>query len=169
MANPAEKEGTNVAREQTDMLQSLVNRLRQVRREAGDRVGEVLAETTVRERVTAVGDRIEDLRVELAKRRRSLGMPSRPAPRTAGRTRGTSSRTPSAKTAAAAAGKTARTAASKTTRAAASKATRPARQAADRMMQDMTVRELHELATRRHIPGRSAMNKAELVDALRKS
>jgi hypothetical protein len=31
----------------------------------------------------------------------------------------------------------------------------------------MTVQELHRLASRRHIAGRSAMNKAQLVDALR--
>lgn len=35
-------------------------------------------------------------------------------------------------------------------------------------LQDMTVQELHDLAAEREIPGRSSMNKAELVDSLRK-
>jgi hypothetical protein len=32
----------------------------------------------------------------------------------------------------------------------------------------MTVHELHQLAAKRRITGRSSMNKAELIDALRK-
>ena len=35
--------------------------------------------------------------------------------------------------------------------------------------EEMTVKERHELASEREIPGRSSMNKAELVDALRAS
>ena len=35
-------------------------------------------------------------------------------------------------------------------------------------LEDMTVRELHELAGERQLPGRSSMSKAELLDALRK-
>jgi hypothetical protein len=35
-------------------------------------------------------------------------------------------------------------------------------------LEEMTVRELHELASERQIPGRSSMGKAELIDALRK-
>lgn len=101
-----------MAREQTDVLQSLANRLREARKEAGDRLGDVLAEASVRERAAAVADKIEDLRLEVTRRVRR-GEP----------------------------------------------ATKP--------LQDMTVRELHELATKRHIAGRSSMNKAELVDALR--
>jgi hypothetical protein len=34
-------------------------------------------------------------------------------------------------------------------------------------LEEMTVRELHELARERQIPGRSSMSKAELFDALR--
>jgi hypothetical protein len=33
-------------------------------------------------------------------------------------------------------------------------------------LEEMTVRELHELASERQIPGRSSMSKAELIDAL---
>ena len=36
-------------------------------------------------------------------------------------------------------------------------------------LDEMTLDELHELASERNISGRSKMNKAELVDALRKS
>ena len=40
--------------------------------------------------------------------------------------------------------------------------------AATTPFEEMTVEELHDLATEREIPGRSTMNKAELIDALRK-
>lgn len=102
---------------QTDILQSLVNRLREARKEAGDRLGEVLAETSVRERAAAVADKIEDLRLELTRRLRH----SEP----------------------------------------------PAEQPPAKPLQDMTVHELHHLAAKRHIAGRSSMNKARLIDALR--
>ena len=36
-------------------------------------------------------------------------------------------------------------------------------------LEEMTVKELHELARKRDIAGRSSMNKAELIDALRGS
>lgn len=39
---------------------------------------------------------------------------------------------------------------------------------ATKPLDDMTVEELHDLATERDLPGRSSMNKAELIDALRK-
>lgn len=101
-----------MAREQTDLLQGLVARLRSTRKEAGDRLADMLAQPAVRDRATAVADRIEDLRQEVE--RRLHGGP----------------------------------------------ATKP--------LSDMTVQELHELARKRDIKGRSSMNKAELVDALRK-
>jgi hypothetical protein len=109
-----------VAKEQTDILQSLANRLRQIRKEAGDRLGDVLTEASVRERAAAVSDKIEDLRVELAKRRRRGKPPAKPAQDIAGKP-----------------------------------------------VQDMTLRELHQLAAKRNVTGRSSMNKAQLVDALR--
>lgn len=103
-----------MARDQADALETLVNRLREARKEAGDRLSDLLAEAAVRERAAAVGDRIEDLRLELTRRLRR-GEP----------------------------------------------ATKP--------LDDMTVRELHELASRRQIAGRSSMNKSELIDALRRA
>ena len=41
--------------------------------------------------------------------------------------------------------------------------------AGSKPLDDMTVEELHELATERKVPGRSKMHKAELIEALRKS
>jgi polyhydroxyalkanoate synthesis regulator phasin len=38
---------------------------------------------------------------------------------------------------------------------------------ATKPLDEMTVKELHALASERDIPGRSSMNKAELIDALR--
>lgn len=38
---------------------------------------------------------------------------------------------------------------------------------AAKSLEEMTVRELHELASERQIPGRSSMGKAQLIDALR--
>ena len=102
-----------MARAQTDVLQSLVNRLREVRKEAGDRLSDVLAEASVRDRAAAVADRIEDLRLELTRRLHHGEAPAKP-------------------------------------------------------LQDMTVHELHQLAAKRHIAGRSSMNKSKLIDALRR-
>jgi hypothetical protein len=107
------EEGVDMAGAQTDVLQSLVNRLREARKEAGDRLGDVLAEASVRERAAAVAEKVEDLRAELTRLVRHGEPPAKP-------------------------------------------------------LQDMTARELHQLATKRHIPGRASMNKAELIDALRK-
>jgi hypothetical protein len=39
---------------------------------------------------------------------------------------------------------------------------------ATKPLDEMTVKELHELASEREIAGRSSMNKAELIDALRR-
>ena len=122
-----------MAKAQTDVLQGLVDRLREIRKQAGGRMGHVLADASVRERAAAVADKIEDLRVELTRslrRARPAAAPARPA-----------ARRPPAKLA-------------------------PGRSA--RALDDMTVQELRHLATKRHIAGRSSMNKAELVEALGK-
>jgi hypothetical protein len=73
-----------MAKAQTDLLQSLVDRLREVRKQAGGRLGHVLADASVRERAAAVADKIEDLRVELTRslrHARSAGAPAKPAAR----------------------------------------------------------------------------------------
>jgi len=121
-----------MAKAQTDLLQSLVDRLREVRKQAGGRLGHVLADASVRERVAAVADKIEDLRVELTRslrHARPAAAPAKPAAR------------PLAK---------------------------PAPERPAEALDDMTVQELRHLATKRHIAGRSSMNKAELVEALGK-
>ena len=121
-----------MAKAQTDLLQSLVDRLREIRKQAGGRLGHVLADASVRERAAAVADKIEDLRVELTRslrHARPAAAPAKPAAR------------PPAKPA-------------------------PGRPA--KALDDMTVQELRRLAAKRHIAGRSSMNKAELVKALGK-
>ena len=121
-----------MAKAQADLLQSLVDRLREVRKQAGGRLGHVLADASVRERAAAVADKIEDLRVELTRslrHARPAAAPAKPAAR------------PLAK---------------------------PAPERPAEALDDMTVQELRHLATKRHIAGRSSMNKAELVEALGK-
>jgi hypothetical protein len=73
-----------MAKAQTDLLQSLVDRLREVRKQAGGRLGHVLADASVRERAAAVADKIEDLRVELTRslrHARPAAAPAKPAAR----------------------------------------------------------------------------------------
>jgi hypothetical protein len=121
-----------MAKAQADVLQGLVDRLREIRKQAGGRLGHVLADASVRERAAAVADKIEDLRVELTRslrRARPAAAPAKPAAR------------PPAK---------------------------PAAEQPAKALGDMTVQELRHLATKRHIAGRSSMNKAELVKALGK-
>jgi Rho termination factor, N-terminal domain len=121
-----------MAKAQTDVLQSLVDRLREIRKQAGGRLGHVLADASVRERAAAVADKIEDLRVELTRslrHARSAAAPAKPAARTPAK---------------------------------------PTPERSTKALDDMTVQELRHLATKRHIAGRSSMNKAELVDALGK-
>jgi len=127
-----------MAKAQADLLQSLVDRLREIRKQAGGRLGHVLADASVRERAAAVADKIEDLRVELTRSLRH----ARPA---AAR----------AKPAAAPAKPAAAPA-------------KPAPKRPAKALDDMTVQELRHLATKHHIAGRSSMNKAELVEALGK-
>ena len=121
-----------MAKAQTDVLQSLVDRLREIRKQAGGRLGHVLADASVRERAAAVADKIEDLRVELTRslrHARPAAAPAKPAAR------------PPAK---------------------------PTSERSTKALDDMTVQELRHLAAKRHIAGRSSMNKAELVEALGK-
>jgi len=71
-----------MAKAQTDVLQSLVDRLREIRKQAGGRLGHVLADASVRERAAAVADKIEDLRVELTRslrHARPAAAPAKPA------------------------------------------------------------------------------------------
>ena len=128
-----------MAKAQTDVLQSLADRLSEIRKQAGDRLGHVLADASVRERAAAVADKIEDLRDELTRslrHARQAATPAKPVAR------------PPAKPAAAQA--------------------KPAPGRSVKALDDMTVQELRHLATKRHIAGRSSMNKAELVEALGK-
>ena len=73
-----------MAKAQTDVLQGLVDRLREIRKQAGGRLGHVLADASVRERAAAVADKIEDLRVELTRslrHARPAAQPAKPAAR----------------------------------------------------------------------------------------
>ena len=128
-----------MAKAQADLLQSLVDRLREIRKQAGGRLGHVLADASVRERAAAVADKIEDLGAELTRSLRHARPAAAPA-----------------KPAAAPAKPAARPPAKSAPK-------RPAK-----ALDDMTVQELRHLATKRHIAGRSSMNKAELVEALGK-
>ena len=138
-----------MAKAQTDVLQSLVDRLREIRKQAGGRLGHVLADASVRERAGAVADKIEDLRVELTRslrHARSAAAPAKPAARRranrlpGGRRRNRCQEAPA----------------------------KPTPERSAKALDDMTVQELRHLATKRHIAGRSSMNKAELVEALGK-
>src|ERR1700750_161903 len=81
-----------MAKAQGDLLQSLVDRLREIQKQAGGRLGHVLADASVRQRAAAVADKIEDLRDELTRSLRharpaaapakpAASPPAKPAPR----------------------------------------------------------------------------------------
>ncbi len=142
-----------MAKAQIDVLQSLADRLREIRKQAGDRLGHVLAEASVRERAAAVAEKIEDLGVELTRSLRHAGPVGAPAKPAAGPAKPAAA---PAKPAAAPAKPAARPPA------------KPAPARSAKAFDDMTVQELRHLATKRHIAGRSSMNKAELVEALGK-
>jgi Rho termination factor, N-terminal domain len=72
-----------MAKVQADVLQSLADRLREIRKQAGDRLGHALADASVRKRAAAVADKIEDLRVELTRslrHARPAAAPAKPTP-----------------------------------------------------------------------------------------
>jgi hypothetical protein len=142
-----------MAKAQADLLQSLVDRLREIRKQAGGRLGHVLADASVRERAAAVADKIEDLRVELTRSLRHAKPAAAPAKPAAAPAKPAAA---PAKPAAAPAKPAARPPA------------KPAPKRPAKALDDMTVQELRHLATKRHIAGRSSMNKAELVEALGK-
>ena len=142
-----------MAKAQTDVLQSLVDRLHDIRRQAGDRLGHALADASVRERAAAVADKVEDLRAELTRslRRVRPAAPAKPAAAPA---------KPAAASAKPPAGPPAKPAARPPAKPVAERSTKA--------LGDMTTQELRHLAAKRQIAGRSSMNKAELLEALGK-
>lgn len=138
---------------QTDVLQSLVDRLHDIRRQAGDRLGHALADASVRERAAAVADKVEDLRVELTRslRRVRPAAPAKPA-------------AVPAKPAAA----SAKPSAGPPAKPAARPSAKPVAERSTKALSDMTMQELRHLAAKRQIAGRSSMNKAELLEAVGK-
>lgn len=143
-----------MAKAQTDVLQSLVDRLHDIRRQAGDRLGHALADASVRERAAAVADKVEDLRAELTRslRRVRPAAPAKPAA------------APAKPAAASAKPPTARPPAKPAARPSA----KPVAERSTKTLGDMTTQELRHLAAKRQIAGRSSMNKAELLEALGK-
>lgn len=142
-----------MAKAQTDVLQSLVDRLHDIRRQAGDRLGHALADASVRERAAAVADKVEDLRAELTRslRRVRPAAPAKPA-------------AVPAKPAAA----SAKPSAGPPAKPAARPSAKPVAERSTKALSDMTMQELRHLAAKRQIAGRSSMNKAELLEAVGK-
>ncbi len=93
-------------------LQQLIDNLHEVVVEGGDRVADLLTRASVRDRIDELAEKIDELRLEVARSLRDDTPLARP-------------------------------------------------------LDELSIDELHDLAGKRHIEGRSSMNKAELVDALR--
>jgi Rho termination factor, N-terminal domain len=166
-----------MAKAQTDVLQSLVDRLHDIRRQAGDRLGHALADASVRERAAVVADKVEDLRAELTRSLRRVrpaapakpaAAPAKPAAASAKPPAGPPAKSAARPPAKSAARPPAKPAARPSAKPAARPSAKPVAERSTKALGDMTTQELRHLAAKRQIAGRSSMNKAELLEALSK-